>query len=572
MCNLSSKYGAIKRVLIYSLILFGFLCSEKVQAQFPSDKGWFSSNHIYGCIGLTITVTHERTGAGSLFVDFNGDPNNILAGEYKPLVSGGTESFTYTTPGTYFIVVVDQSGTGSDADRTDFLEMTILPDQLPVVAINSCSANSVELVFNKQADQYDGYSILFGDNTSLTVDGESPVYHSYTSAGTYRINIQGVLTNGESFSCARFEESVTVFDQIPTPIINSIQVGDETTITLDYQALDVSLNYKLQVDRGAGFEDLTDINPSVNSQSISINDPSFNTRTNFYAFKIIAEDNCQTNSAESEIGYSIAFDILSETVDTSFDFTVDWSTGNQNFNSIDLLIDGNNFQTFNNADSGSGQIVTFSDCTGLGDFSMTTTINGIVSNSIIRIPFESGSPTLPAPEPPTAELTGAVMNITFPSTNFPLGQYLLFRKDLTADFVEVFSTSSNQHTDTTIPGGTGQVCYKIAYADECGNISALSDEICIVLSTTLGIPNAFSPNGDGVNDIFKITDGIYANFKMAIFNRWGTIVFNSTDPSVGWDGQFEGQPVNSGTYLYQISFQNADNLLITRTGSFVLIR
>ena len=202
---------------------------------------------------------------------------------------------------------------------------------------------------------------------------------------------------------------------------------------------------------------------------------------------------------------------------------------------------------------------------------MTSTINGITSTSLSLTPYQT-APTLTAPSAPVAELNGVVIDIDFPATQFPLGEYVLYRKDITSAFNEVFSSTANNHTDTTIPPGTSQVCYKLAYRDQCGNMSELSDEICIVLSTTLGIPNAFSPNGDGINDLFKINDGIYANFNLKIFNRWGSMVFNSTDPSQGWDGQFEGQPANGGTYLYQISFQNADNLLITKTGSFVLIR
>lgn len=573
MCTFSFKYGDINKAFRYLLLFLGFVASQNLLAQFSSQKGWIEANYNYGCQGLTITITHTRTGSGALFYGFEGSATNPISGTNfeGSFNEGSSESHTYTTPGVYYVVVVDQAGTGSDSDRTDILEITVLPDEPPSVSARGCSSNTVELTFNKSQDQYDGYFVRLGDGNTMLVDGDSPLIYSYATNGTYAINIQGRLTNGHYFSCSTFEIQFTAFDQIPTPVLNSITVEDETIISLTYDALDAALNYTLQIDRGSGFQDLTTIDPSTNPQSITLDEPSFNTSTEFYAFKIVAEDQCQTNSSESSVGYSIGFDQLSESVNTTFDISLTWATGNQNFSSIDLLRDGNVFQSFNTAQN-IGETISFNNCTELGEFSMTTTINGIVSTSGSFIPFDANPPTLPSPADPIAVLNGAVVNLTFPSTNFSLGEYILYRKDIDRDFQEVFRISSTQLTDTTIPGGTKEVCYQIAYADECGNISALSGEICIVISTSLSIPNAFSPNGDGVNDIFKINDGIYANFRLSIFNRWGTLLFSSTDPTQGWDGDFEGQPVNSGTYLYQLTFQNADNLPITKSGSFVLIR
>lgn len=573
MCTFSFKYGDINRAFRYLLLFLGFVISQNLLAQFSSQKGWIEANYNYGCQGLTITITHTRTGAGALFYGFEGsatDPINGTSFEGS-FNEGSSEAHTYTEPGVFYVVVVDQSGTGSDADRTDILEITVVADQRPAVSVRGCSSNSVELMFDKSQDPYDGYFIQFGDGNTMLVDGDSPVSYAFATNGTYAINIQGRFNNGDFFSCSTYEVQFTAFDQIPTPVINSITVEDETIISLIYDDLDAALNYTLQIDRGTGFQDLTTLDPTTNPQSIILNEPSFNTSAEFYGFKIVAEDQCQTNSSESVPGYSIAFDQQSESVNTTFNISLTWATGNQNFSSIDLLRDSNIFQSFNTEQS-SGESISFTSCTDIGELSMTTTINGIISTSGSFVPFDATPPTLPSPGDPIAVLNGAVVNVTFPSTNFSLGEYILYRKDIDPSFQEVFRTASTQLTDTTIPGGTKEVCYQIAYADECGNISALSGEICIVISSSLSIPNAFSPNGDGVNDIFKINDGIYANFRLSIFNRWGAQLFTSTDPTQGWDGEFEGQPVNSGTYLYRLTFQNADNLPITKSGSFVLIR
>lgn len=71
------------------------------------------------------------------------------------------------------------------------------------------------------------------------------------------------------------------------------------------------------------------------------------------------------------------------------------------------------------------------------------------------------------------------------------------------------------------------------------------------LDLTMAIPNAFSPNGDGKNDLFRLTTGKdIRNIELRIYDRWGKEVFVTTDPQVGWDGNFGGTPMPIGTYYY----------------------
>lgn len=86
------------------------------------------------------------------------------------------------------------------------------------------------------------------------------------------------------------------------------------------------------------------------------------------------------------------------------------------------------------------------------------------------------------------------------------------------------------------------------------------------------MPNAFTPNGDGLNDIFRIPRQSRAGIKyFAIYNRWGQLVFRTTDPQAGWDGLIKGQAAPSGAYTYIIRGENQKGR-IEKKGSFVLIR
>lgn len=90
----------------------------------------------------------------------------------------------------------------------------------------------------------------------------------------------------------------------------------------------------------------------------------------------------------------------------------------------------------------------------------------------------------------------------------------------------------------------------------------------------LFIPNAFSPNGDGINDIFKPTIKCFPeNYRMSIFNRNGIPIFNNQDYLKGWDGTINGRQLPLSTFYYIITFYN--NLLNKNeryTGSITLLR
>jgi len=89
------------------------------------------------------------------------------------------------------------------------------------------------------------------------------------------------------------------------------------------------------------------------------------------------------------------------------------------------------------------------------------------------------------------------------------------------------------------------------------------------------IPNAFSPNGDGRNDLFKLvntTDERVLDFR--VFNRWGTILYRSADDDAtkGWDGNYKGQAQPTGVYGYVIRIAYPDGNIETYKGTVTLVR
>lgn len=105
------------------------------------------------------------------------------------------------------------------------------------------------------------------------------------------------------------------------------------------------------------------------------------------------------------------------------------------------------------------------------------------------------------------------------------------------------------------------------------NVNAMPGDFNPAAKKELLIPNAFSPNNDGQNDVFKIcnmTNEKLIDFK--VFNRWGTILFRTTDPKQGWDGMNKGQMQPIGVYGYVIRIGYSDGYVETYKGTVTLIR
>ncbi len=81
-----------------------------------------------------------------------------------------------------------------------------------------------------------------------------------------------------------------------------------------------------------------------------------------------------------------------------------------------------------------------------------------------------------------------------------------------------------------------------------------------ISESKLEMPNAFSPNGDGINDVYKAKSGYQSlvEFEATIFNRWGQKLYSWTDPAGGWDGKFKGKDVAQGVYYVLVKAKGAD--------------
>jgi gliding motility-associated-like protein len=109
------------------------------------------------------------------------------------------------------------------------------------------------------------------------------------------------------------------------------------------------------------------------------------------------------------------------------------------------------------------------------------------------------------------------------------------------------STTFMHQPDIGIAG-----CYAVEAIDSVGNISPKSNVVCVDNCPLYTLSNAFTPNDDTQNDVFKpFPYRFIAKIELQIFNRWGALVFETTDPNINWDGKnLRGEALAESTYYY----------------------
>jgi chitodextrinase len=192
--------------------------------------------------------------------------------------------------------------------------------------------------------------------------------------------------------------------------------------------------------------------------------------------------------------------------------------------------------------------------------------------------------------------TGLVIVHAAPATDFSASPWSTTFDTPTIQFSAVTGTGITSYDWTFGDGGTGagtspshtyddigtfQVELTVMDANGCTGSAVHDVEILPVYDIT--IPNAFSPNPNGSNggsydptdlgnDVFFPFVKFVKDYRMRVYNRWGELVFESTDIRIGWDGYYRGQLSQQDVYVYQMWVRFVDNKEIERRGDLTLFR
>ena len=191
------------------------------------------------------------------------------------------------------------------------------------------------------------------------------------------------------------------------------------------------------------------------------------------------------------------------------------------------------------------------------------------------------------------EMTAEVINIQGPTAYFDstfdtvvynsgLVEFLnLSSWDQNTSIVETYwsfgeGTFTEEWQPSNVFDQIGIYNVELTITDSKGCVDSYIKEIVSKEDYLFWPPTAFTPNGDNNNEIFKplLMGFIKDSYEMYIYDRWGKLVFQTKDDTKGWDGTRidNGEDANPNSYTYMILFNTQKNIIVKKTGSFVLLR
>jgi len=171
----------------------------------------------------------------------------------------------------------------------------------------------------------------------------------------------------------------------------------------------------------------------------------------------------------------------------------------------------------------------------------------------------------------------ALPGMTYRSITIPEGSstYLHARPGVGLDYTwrpyTQLSSYSTQYTEFFATGNDVKYFIDITNKNTC----VTTDTILMQILKKPGfyLPSAFSPNGDGLNDLLRpYLVGMKGLKSFTVFNRWGNTIFRSTTYGEGWNGKFKGEDQSTGVYVWILEFYDTNNKLVTEKGTVTIIR
>ena len=153
-------------------------------------------------------------------------------------------------------------------------------------------------------------------------------------------------------------------------------------------------------------------------------------------------------------------------------------------------------------------------------------------------------------------------------------EYILEKYDENGQLIESIplglSTSYNEDYATN---PYQYVLYKIvAVPFDLTNGNVDSNILEVIYRSKVTFPNAFSPDGDGLNDVFNFKSRYVTAVKMKIYNRWGELVYQTNEVDRGWDGTINGKPAPLGAYIHHTELTDDMGITFVKSGEIILIR
>ena len=123
---------------------------------------------------------------------------------------------------------------------------------------------------------------------------------------------------------------------------------------------------------------------------------------------------------------------------------------------------------------------------------------------------------------------------------------------------------------TSTPDET--ITYTVTVVDSNGCTASDDVTVFVDFEYVIWVPNIFSPNGDGSNDVAYVRGVGVETLTFVIYDRWGEKVFETNDLNIGWDGTFRGKKMNNAVFVYYLEATFLNGASTTKKGDITLVR
>ncbi|MFZ1331381.1 MAG: gliding motility-associated C-terminal domain-containing protein, partial [Flavobacteriales bacterium] len=183
-----------------------------------------------------------------------------------------------------------------------------------------------------------------------------------------------------------------------------------------------------------------------------------------------------------------------------------------------------------------GSTLSAIDVVTEGAYSVTFSLEGCTATDVINISFNDSITSLEI-GPETVICPGQYMNLSVTEIN---GINYLWSNG---------STTSNTTVDAA-------GIYTVTFTGQCASGTEQIEVMVGDCDTYVNVPNTFTPNNDDINDVFlPVVSGTVENYKLEIFDRWGELIFTTSDPTIGWDGSVKTTIAQDGVYVWKINYR-----------------
>jgi gliding motility-associated-like protein len=136
----------------------------------------------------------------------------------------------------------------------------------------------------------------------------------------------------------------------------------------------------------------------------------------------------------------------------------------------------------------------------------------------------------------------------------------------------LWNTGTSENTNSQIMFPLHDTIYCVIASNNNNCYDTACVKINVKGSSTLYVPNAFTPNGDGINDVFFVPYTHVEKFHLTIFNKWGNLLFETYDITVGWDGKYKGEVVSDDVYVFSIEAIGEDKMNYRKLGRITVLK